>query len=302
MVYCASQLVLATILTGFLLGSSLFAQSYPYPPYLEGRMDPQVKGWPLTDAERAYILKPEHERRPGRESNKHLPSLWPVIPSAGNWGGTHWLDTHAKLVEYVRANQGQVDLLLVGDSITQQWGSPLDKGVFNEAWLKHFGEYKSLNLGIGGDKSQNVLWRLDHAAIDGIDARLVLLMIGNNNMFFTAETGIEAAAKGIEMCVSNLRSKLPRAHILVVKILPCHKPGERFYEDIQLTNSALDKLHLESDPKVHVLDLTDDFTHADGSIRQSLFAADGIHLSLDGYRLYAQRLQPVVDKWIDRER
>ena len=106
------------------------------------------------DAERAYVLKPEHDRRPGREANQHKPALWPVTPAAGFWGGTSWLDTHAKLVEYVKANQGPIDVLLVGDSITQQWGSPLDKGVLNEAWQKHFGGYKTNNIGIGAARCQ----------------------------------------------------------------------------------------------------------------------------------------------------
>ena len=59
-------------------------------------------------------------------------------------------------------------------------------------------------------------------------------MIGNNNMFFTAETGIEAAAKGVKACVDNVRAKFPKAEIVVAKILP---------------------VKLESDPKIHVLDL-----------------------------------------------
>jgi hypothetical protein len=67
-----------------------------------------------------FLLKPEHERRPGREVNKHLPEFWPAVPSAGHWGGTSWLDTHAKLVGYVQANRGPIDILLVGDSLTQQ--------------------------------------------------------------------------------------------------------------------------------------------------------------------------------------
>ena len=78
-------------------------------------MEPQKSGWPLTTEERVWVLKAEYDRRPGRESNKHLPQLWPVVPSAGFWGGTSWLDTHEKLVEYVKANPGPCDVLLVGE-------------------------------------------------------------------------------------------------------------------------------------------------------------------------------------------
>jgi lysophospholipase L1-like esterase len=264
--------------------------------YLYVTAEPQKSGWPLTDEERAYVLKPEHERRPGREANKHLPAMWPVVPSAGHFGGTAWLDIHAKLVKHLEGRKGPVDVLLVGDSITQQWGSPLDNKPLNEGWQKHLGQYSAVNIGIGGDKVQNVLWRLDHGGVAGLQPRAIVLMIGNNNMFFTPETGIEAAAKGIAMCAANLRDKFPKAPLVVVKILPAHAPGNRFYDDIKKTNAALDELKLDRQPHVTVLDLTTDFTNADGSLKKDLFTPDNIHLSLAGYDLYAQRLKPLFDK------
>ncbi len=265
-------------------------------PYQTG--EPQKSGWPLTAEERAFVLKPEHERRPGREANKHLPQLWPQVPSAGHWGGTSWLDTHAKLVEHVKTNKGPVDVLLVGDSITQQWGSPLDKGVLTGAWRKHFADLKTVNIGIGGDKIQNVLWRLDHGGVEGLQPKVIVVMIGNNNMFFTAETGIEAAAKGVQMVLANVREKFPQASVIVAKILPCHAPGVRFYEDIKKTNLALDPLKLDSDPKVTVIDLWSDFTNADGTIKKDLFTLDNIHISPAGYAVYAQRLNSVLKAMI----
>lgn len=275
----------------------MLAHNDPPADYPYQTAEPQKTGWPLTAEERDYVVnKPEHDRRPGRESNKHLPELWPVIPTAGHWGGTSWLDTHTKLVDFVKANQGPVDILLVGDSITQQWGSPLDQGVLNDAWNKQFGAYKTVNIGIGGDKTQNVLWRLDHGGVDGLKPQLIVLMIGNNNMFFTAETGILPAAKGVQACVANLRRNFPKADIVVTKILPCHAPGNKFYEDIKQTNAALDTLKMDNDPKVQILDLTSDFVEADGTLKKSLFTADKIHLTLDGYVAYATKLKAIVDK------
>ncbi len=154
---------------------------------------------------------------------------------------------------------------------------------------------KAINIGIGGDKTQNVLWRLDHGGVDGLQPRLILLMIGNNNMFFTPETGIEPAASGIEMCVKNLRDKFPKVPIIVAKILPAHQPGNRFYEDIKKTNAALDPLKLESNPDVFVLDLWNDFTTEDGTIMKDLYTSDNIHLSAAGYAVYAERLEPMID-------
>lgn len=250
--------------------------------------EPQKTGWPLMANERAYVVdKPEYDRRPGRESNKHLPQLWPQVPTAGHFGGDSWLKLHEAHVKTVQANQGPLDVLLVGDSITIQWG---------ESWKQHFPDRKAVNIGIGGDKTQNVLWRLDHGGVEGLQPKAIVLMIGNNNMFFTPETGIEAAAKGIEMCLKNLREKFPTAVIIVAKILPAHAPGNRFYEDIKKTNAALDPLNLDNDPKVKMLDLWSDFTNADGTIKKDLFTPDNIHLSPAGYAVYARRLKPLLVK------
>ena len=269
-------------LTALSLPVNLAGLDYPHVT-----AEPQKSGWPLTAEERAYVTgKAEHDRRPGRESNKHLPQLWPVVPSAGFFGGDSWLKLHEAHVKTVQENKGPVDVLLVGDSITIQWG---------ESWKKHFPEMKAVNIGIGGDKTQNVLWRLDHGCVGGLQPKVIVLMIGNNNMFFTPETGIEAAALGIQMCVRNLREKFSGAAIIVAKILPAHATGNRFHEDIKKTNAALDPLKLDGDPKVTVIDLWSGFTNADGSLKRDLFTGDNIHLSPAGYAVYAARLKPLFE-------
>ena len=270
------------ILAALLLSATLPALEYARKP-----ADPQPSGWPLTVEERAYVTgKAEFDRRPGRESNQHLPQLWPVVPTAGFFGGDSWLKIHEGLVKTVQANPGPVDVLLVGDSITIQWGA---------SWAKQFPDRKAVNIGIGGDKTQNVLWRLDHGGVEGLKPKAIVLMIGNNNMFFTPETGVAAAAKGVETCARNLREKFPDAELIVAKILPCHAPKSRFYEDILLTNAEIEKLNLGADPKIRVLDLTADFLNADGTIKKALYTPDNIHLSPEGYAAYAARLKPLLE-------
>jgi beta-glucosidase len=270
------------ILAALLLSTTLPALEYARKP-----ADPQPSGWPLTAEERAYVTgKAEFDRRPGRESNQHLPQLWPVVPTAGFFGGDSWLKIHEGLVKTVQANPGPVDVLLVGDSITIQWGA---------SWAKQFPDRKAVNIGIGGDKTQNVLWRLDHGGVAGLQPKTIVLMIGNNNMFFTPETGVAAAAKGVEACARNLREKFPDAELIVAKILPCHAPKSRFYEDILLTNAEIDKLNLGADPKIRVLDLTADFLNPDGTIKNALYTPDNIHLSPEGYAAYAARLKPLLE-------
>lgn len=250
--------------------------------------EPQPTGWPLTAEERAYVVtKAEHERRPGRESGRHLPSLWPVVPTAGHFGGDTWLNLHEQHVRTVQSNRGPLDVLLVGDSITIQWG---------ESWPRNFPSLKAVNIGIGGDKTQNVLWRLDHGSAEGLAPRVVVVLIGNNNMFHVPETGVAAVAQGVRAVVGNLRAKFPAAEVICVGILPAHAPGVRFYEDIIKTNAALDSLRLDLDPKVHRLDLTADFLEPDGTLKSYLYSGDKIHLSAAGYDVYAHRLKPMLDK------
>ncbi|MCX6852168.1 MAG: hypothetical protein NTY98_25035, partial [Verrucomicrobia bacterium] len=122
--------------------ATVTAQALDYP---HATAEPQKTGWPLTAEEKAYVTKAEYERRPGSESMKHLPQLWPVVPSAGFFGGDAWLKLHEAHVQTVQASQGAIDVLLVGDSITIQWG---------ESWKKHFPALNTVNIGIGGDKTQ----------------------------------------------------------------------------------------------------------------------------------------------------
>lgn len=123
-----------------------------------------------------------------------------------------------------------------------------------------------MNLGIGGDKTPNLLWRLDHGGVECLAPRLVLVLIGQNNIFSTVETGVAAAAQGFQRSGANLCEKVPAAHVIAVKIFPAHAPGHAFYEDIRKTNAALDALLLERDAHVRELDLTADFLAVDGTM------------------------------------
>ena len=232
------------------------AMEYPYAPYNEGKMDPQKTGWPLTDAERAYVLKPEYERRPGREVNQHKPAMWPVTPSAGFWGGTSWLDTHAKLVEYVQANPGPSTSCSSATASRSSGAARSTRACSMKRGRSISATTRPSTSASAATRHRTFSGGSITAASRGFSRAPSLVMIGNNNMFFTPETGIEPAAKGIQMVVANVREKFPQAAVIVAKILPAHAPGNRFYEDIKKTNLALDPLKLDSDPKVRVLDLT----------------------------------------------
>jgi lysophospholipase L1-like esterase len=200
-----------------------------------------------------------------------------------------------KLLEHLKANQGPIDILLLGDSITQYWGgSPLDSGTMNAEWKKRLGTYKTINAGVGGDRIAHVIRLLDHRVIAGMEPRLVILMIGVNDLLFTPEADTEGVAHGIGKCVAKIRVTFPNADVIVAKILPAQWARRVLDKDVKKTNAAMDRLKLDSDQKVHVLDLTCDFAEADGRLKKPLYT-DMVHLSLAGYSIYAERLKPLVD-------
>jgi len=233
--------------------------------------------------------------------------MWFVTPTAGRWRGKDatygnvWLAHHAKNIANVKA-AGAIDIALIGDSITQGWGGGFDGTPFNAAWQKYFSGLKAMNLGIGGDRMEHVLWRLDHGALDGASPKVIVLKIGVNNAPLIQGNGVpvSAAAHGIRLCVENLRLRCPQSQIIVVKILPAFDPSKEVGAKVCEVNAALDTLKLDADPQVHVIDVAADFTHADGKLKSELYSDKYLHLNLAGYEVFAAKLKIAVDSALKR--
>lgn len=318
MKHCTPLLAITAALLSLLVSPNSKAEefAYPYQPYNEGKMDPQTSGWPLTPEATEYLAKGAHERRPGSESGKQQIAYLPYTPVADGSGNPNWyIAAHEKLLaslDRFKAEHGpDLDVLLVGDSITWQWldiRAPYDQypQQFNEAWKENFADLKAFTIGVAGDKSQGLLWRLDHMGATGtksppLNPKVVVLAIGHNNMYFSRETGVDNAAKGVLWSAKNLRSKFPDALIIVSKIFPNKTPGDAFYKDAAAINAELDKLiPAENDPKMILQpDLWAKMTNEDGTVKPEYFRADEplnnkIHLSVDGYRLWAESLKPLI--------
>lgn len=248
--------------------------------------EPRKTVWPLTAEGRAYVTERlVHDRRPRRESNQQLPKLWPIAPSAGHLGGDASFKLHAAHVKILQSNQGPLDILRVGNSISIQW---------SESGAKHFPKLKPIDIGIGRDKTESVLRRLDDSGVAGLQPKAIVLMIGNSNMFFEPEAGIEAAVQGIEICVKNLREKFPESAIILAKIWPPHAAGNCFHENIKKTNATMDPVQVEADLQVCVIDLRADFINADAAIKEDLFTPADIHRSTAGYAVYAAKVKPIL--------
>ncbi|HIK82330.1 MAG TPA: hypothetical protein EYF93_05445 [Planctomycetes bacterium] len=216
------------------------------------------------------------------------PSLEDRAASAGWHGGRPWMEQHLDGVKI--AARGNLDLLLVGDSITQSWGGEGRRvgvtaaGVFE----RFFGQLRVGNLGISGDRTQHLLWRIENGTLDGADPAVIVILIGTNNITHDPPAEI---ALGIESVVKATRNKAPDALILLHPILPRGTTAaDQGRQDCAEVNAAIG--HLGELQAVEILDLTDVFLAADQELHTHLYRPDALHLSPAGYEAWARALAP----------
>jgi len=196
-----------------------------------------------------------------------------IKPSPGN---VRWfMRNHASNME--KTKQNKFELCLLGDSITAMWPGDLQQ--------KYCGKSPTANFGIGGDRTENVLWRLDRGELQGTSPKVIVLLIGTNNMGFNSA---EEIAEGVKAVVTKLRTRLPATKILVVGIFP--KNGVPLSK-IAATNAIVAKL--DDGTSVRYRDFGAQFVEQDGKIRQGILS-DGVHLTKKGYEIWGEAMAPVL--------
>ena len=138
-----------------------------------------------------------------------------VVPTGkqGQW----WMNRHAKIVENTKKDN--VDLILIGDSITHNW----EREDCQECWNTWFAPYNAVNAGISGDRTENVLWRIDHGLLDYCSPKVAVIMIGTNNTDGNHYPSINTAkelAQGIKAICNRVMQKCPDTKILLLGIFP----------------------------------------------------------------------------------
>lgn len=191
-----------------------------------------------------------------------------------------WLERHALINS--RATPGEVDVIFLGDSITQGW-----EGAGKQAWEKNFAPLKAMNAGIGGDRTEHVLWRLDNGNVAGITPKVAVIMIGTNN---SRTNTPEQIAAGIGAIVAKLRDKLPATKILLLGIFP---RGADRDDPLRRTTAATNEIVKSLDDGRHVfyLDIGPTFLTADGVLEKRVMP-DLLHLSPEGYDIWAAGIRP----------
>ena len=181
-----------------------------------------------------------------------------------------------------RVKQGNVDLIFIGDSITHWW-----ERAGKDVWNKYYGHRRAVNLGIAGDRTQHVLWRLDNGNIDGISPKVAVVMIGTNNQP-PRNTGEEIADGIIAIC-KKLRKKLPKTKILLLGIFPRQPKPCAMREELAKASRIASRI---ADRKmIHYLDIGGKFVEPDGSISKETMN-DYLHLTGKGYQIWAEAIEP----------
>jgi lysophospholipase L1-like esterase len=190
-----------------------------------------------------------------------------------NW----WRGNCKRIMADIKKMNGEIDVALVGDSITARWGG--------ESWKKHWGSYRAVNMGIGGDRTQNVLWRLENGELDGYKAKLFVVMIGTNNT--DKKTDPADIAAGIKAIINLIKTKHPESKILLLGIFPRGEKPDAGREKIKAVNQLISQLH--DGTVVHYMDIGEKFLQPDGTISKAVMK-DFLHLGSKGYDIWAEAI------------
>jgi lysophospholipase L1-like esterase len=201
-----------------------------------------------------------------------------------------WLKRHESFVAIAR--QGSVDLLFMGDSITDFWRT---RGT--NVWNKYYASQHAANFGISGDRTENVLWRMDNGELDGIKPKVVVLMIGTNNTGKERNgrprNSVPEIIEGVIAVVNDLRAKLPDSKILLLAIFPRGTLADPQRAQVALSNTVIAKL--DDGKMVKFLDIGPKFLGADGTLPRSVMP-DLLHPNEHGYQIWADAMNPTLDE------
>lgn len=232
----------------------------------------------VTAQSATQVMAQATAQAPAQATSKAPDTVIPVPRDGG------WMDRHESMNE--RVKQGDVDVVFIGDSITQGW-----EGSGKEVWKKYYSDRKAVNLGISGDRTQHVIWRLDNGNLEGISPKVAVIMIGTNN---ASSNSPEEIAQGVTRIVEQIREKSPETKILLLGTFPRGAdPSDAARQVNEKSNRIVEQL--ADDARVFYLDIGDKFLDAEGKLSKDIMP-DLLHLSERGYTIWAESIEPTLKK------
>ncbi len=222
-------------------------------------------------------------------TTKEQPESVVPAPQTAQWSKKWWLPRHEEKLA-LKNNMGQVDLVFLGDSITHFWD---DRA--KSVWDKYYAQRNALNLGFSGDRTEHVLWRLNHGAVDGMSPKVLVLMIGTNNTGHRQDAPEDIAA-GIKAILTNLEQKLPNTKVLLLAIFPRGATqDDRLRKINDDTNNIIKNFH--DGKQVHYLNINHLFLDEKGVLSKQVMN-DLLHPNVDQYPVWAEAIEPTIKQWI----
>jgi lysophospholipase L1-like esterase len=208
-----------------------------------------------------------------------------IIPAPRD---ANWLKRHEGFLTAAKA--GGIDILFLGDSITDGW-----RKSGSNVWNQCYAPRHAANFGISADRTQHVLWRMEHSELDGLKPKVVVLMIGTNNTGKehdgTIRNTVPETIEGITAVVKGLRSRLPNTKILLLAIFPRGTLDNPQRAQVALINTVLPKL--DDGKMVRFLDIGSKFLEPDGTLPESIMP-DLLHPNEKGYQIWADAMEPTL--------
>ena len=206
----------------------------------------------------------------------------------------NWDERHAAVKKAI--TEGSTHLVFLGDSITHMWGGrpEANRQSGQKVWDEFYAKRNAVNMGFGWDRTQQVLWRIDNGEFEGIRPKVAVVLIGTNNLtgHNVRENTNDEIVAGVRAVCTAVRRKSPETKILLLGLFPRgQEPMNPHRGRIRAINGELAKL--EGQAGVTFLDLGPKFLEADGTFRSGL-APDHLHLSEQGYRTWAEAMEPTL--------
>lgn len=210
-----------------------------------------------------------------------------------------WYRRHEEKLAAVKKNP-TAKIVFLGDSITHFWsGEESGPGYGSEVWREYFSKLPVLNLGYGFDRTQNVLWRIDHGELDGLHPELFIVNIGTNQFSITPNYSgdtPEETFEGIRSVAELLHSRFPDAVMVQMALFPRGGKHDEIFE----TNRLLHRF-AETAPYLHLIDLTGSLGDSAGNPIPECYQPDSCHLAPPGYKIWAEALMPYLMRFLPRK-
>ena len=210
-----------------------------------------------------------------------------------DWRSYDWVTRHNEILALNKPGAIKADVVLIGDSITHFWGGEPKATRINgrDSWLKYVAPHHPVNLGYGWDRTENVLWRLQHGEIAGLKPKVFVVLIGTNNLGINT---VLETADGVEEVCQELRKRAPGAKILLLGLLPRQERPDIMRNKVADVNKIL-KDHASKIADAY-LDLTSKFLAPDGRITKDIMS-DFLHPTDKGYGIMGAAIDEQLKAW-----